>query len=197
MTQTTKTQLILSIFSCCLLPLLQGCVAAAAGGAATGAVVATDRRSTGTIVDDQTIEFKAMHEIRQNKPLWKASHINIISYNNVLLMVGQTPTEEYKHQAEEAVSGIPKVRRVHNELTIEEPASLGTRSNDSWITTQIKTKLVGHKEIRANRIKVVTENGVVYLMGLTTPEEEMIATDIAREIKGVDKVVQIFENAEN
>lgn len=196
MTRTTKSNIILSILSCCLLPLLQGCVVAAAGGAATGAVVATDRRTAGTIVDDQAIEFKAMHEIRQNKTLWKESHINIISYNNVLLMVGQTPSEEYKRQAEEAVSSIPKVRRIHNELIIAEPASLSTRSQDSWITTQIKTKLVGHKEIRANRIKVVTENGVVYLMGLTTPEEEMTATDIAREIKGVDTVVQIFENAE-
>ncbi len=196
MTPTTRTHIFLTTLSCCLLPLLQGCVAAAAGGAATSAVVATDRRTAGTMVDDQTIEFKAMHEIRQNKPLWKESHINIISYNNVLLIVGQTPTEEYKRQAEEAINGIPKIRRVHNELTIEEPASLGTRSQDSWITTQIKTKLVGHKEIRAGRIKVVTENGVVYLMGLTTPEEEMVATDIAREIKGVEKVVQIFENAE-
>lgn len=125
--------------------------------------------------------------------LWKQSHINAMCFNNVLLLVGQVPTEELKREAFEAVSDIPKVRHVHNELTIGEPTSFATRSKDSWITTQIKTKLIGNKQIRANRVKVITEDSVVYLMGLTTAEEEMISTDIARAISGVDKVVQIFE----
>ena len=187
------SKLFLGSFCLLSLPLLQGCLAAAAGGAATGASIATDRRTTGTIVDDQSIELKATYNLSQHKDLWKASHINVISYNNVLLLVGQTPSEHYKQEAEEAVSNIPKIRQVHNELTIAEPASLGTRSNDSWITTQIKTKLIGHKDINAGRIKVITEEGVVYLMGITTPEEEMIATNIARETSGVERVVQIFE----
>jgi len=185
------------IFLCCFLlslPLLQGCIAAAAGGGATGASIAADRRTTGTIVDDQTIELKATYALTQHKDLWKASHINVICYNNVLLLVGQTPLEAYKQEAEEAVSEIPKIRQVHNELRIAEPASLGTRSQDSWITTQIKTKLIGNKDINAGRIKVITEEGVVYLMGITTPEEEMIATNIARETSGVERVVQIFES---
>ncbi|MBP9764601.1 MAG: divisome-associated lipoprotein YraP [Gammaproteobacteria bacterium] len=174
-------------------PLLQGCIAAAAGGAATGTVMVTDRRTAGTVMDDKTAEFKAIHAISLNKPLWKQSHISPISYNNVLLLVGQTPTEEFKREAEEAVSNIPKIRRIHNELTVAEPISLATRSHDSWVTTQIKAKLVGNKEISATRVKVVTEDNIVYLMGLVTPQEAEIATEIARAINGVEKVVQIFE----
>jgi len=176
-----------------MIPLLQGCLFAAAGGAATGATVATDRRTTGTIVDDQTIELKAMHAIGKNHTLWEESHISVVSYNNVVLLVGQTPSETLKREAEEAVSSIPKVRQVHNELSIGSPASLGTRSKDSWITTQIKTKIIGNRELKSARIKVITEEGVVYLMGITTPEEEQISTEIAQGVSGVEKVVQIFE----
>jgi len=176
-----------------LVPQLQGCVAAAAGAATGGAVVARDRRTAGTILDDQSIEIKANYAIARHKELWKKSHISILSFNNVLLLVGQTPTEEYRKEIEAAVSEIPKVRRVHNEIQVEPPVSLATRSLDSWITTQIKTKLIGSKTVSAARIKVITEDKVVYLMGLTTPEEELTATEIARAIPQVDKVVQIFE----
>ncbi len=188
-----KSRFNLCVFAL-VFPLLQGCIAAAAGGAATGTAVVLDRRTAGTIVDDQSITLKALTALANNKALWKESHINLVAYNNVLVLVGQTPTEEFRKQAEEVVSDIPKVRRVHNELTISEPTSLATRSKDTWITTQIKTRLFGHKEISASRVKVMTEDGVVYLMGLTTPEEEMTATEIARAISGVEKVVQIFEN---
>ncbi len=187
-------RVILSLIFCFLFPWLQGCVVATAGTGAVGTTaLATDRRTAGTIVDDQATQVKAIHAISRNPALWKQSHINVMCYNNVLLLVGQTPTEEFKREAFDAVSEIPKIRRVHNELTIEQPISFSVRSKDSWITTQIKTKLIGNKQISANRIKVITEDGIVYLMGLTTPEEEMIATDIARAIPGVDKVVQIFE----
>jgi osmotically-inducible protein OsmY len=189
-----QNRIFLRVLSLALIaPLLQGCIAAAAGGAATSAVMVTDRRTAGTIMDDKTAEFKAMHALSLNKSLWKESHITSISYNNVLLMVGQTPTEEFKREALEAVSKIPKIRRVHNELTVAEPTSLGTRSHDSWVTTQIKTKLLAHKEISTTRIKVVTEDSIVYLMGLVTHQEAEIATEIARAISGVDKVIQIFE----
>lgn len=191
----SQNQIILRLLSLGLITIiLQGCVAAAAGGAATGAAMVTDRRTAGTILDDKSIEIKATHNLSQNKALFKQSHISVTSYDNVLLLVGQTPTEEFKREAFEAVSAIPKVRRVHNELTIAEPTSLATRSRDSWITTQIKAKLVGSKEISATRIKVVTEDSVVYLMGLVTREEEEVATEIARAIDGVDKVIQIFEH---
>lgn len=185
-----RTSLLITAILC-----LNGCIAAASTAAATGTAMAIDRRTTGTIVDDQTIQIKAMHAIAKNKELWKKSHINVVSYNNVLLLVGQVPNEDLKRQAEEAVSSIPKVRRVHNELEVMKPSSFGTRSKDSWITTQIKTRMIGSKDIGATRSKVITENKVVYLMGLTTPEEEVAVTDIARTTNGVEKIVQIFEES--
>jgi len=189
-----KSQLIHFICLILFVPLLQGCVAVVAGGAvATGAAVAVDRRTAGTIVDDKAIEIKVNHALSRDETLWKVSHFNVLCYNNILLLAGQTPTEADKRQAEELISDIPKIRRVHNELTIEKPVSLRVRSKDSWITTQIKAKLVGNKIVKATRIKVLTENGVVYLMGMTTLEEEDAATDIARNIPGVEKVIQIFE----
>lgn len=186
---------LLSYFLCLasLISLLQGCVVVAAGGAATGAAVALDRRTTGTIVDDKAIEIKVNHALSQNQGLWKTSHFNVLSYNNVVLLAGQTTSEADRRLAEELISEIPKIRRVHNELTIEKPVSLQTRTKDSWITTQIKAKLVGSKIAKASRIKVITENGVVYLMGMTTLEEEDAATHIAQNIPGVEKVIQIFE----
>lgn len=193
-TTLLKSLSLLSLGS--ILLMQQGCIAAAAGGAATGAVMAGDRRTTGTMLDDKTLELKAIHEIGLNKTLWTNSHITVISYNNILLLVGQTSTEALKQQAFDAVSALSKVRRVHNEISVGPMASLATRSHDSWITAQIKSRLLGTKNISANRIKVVTEEGVVYLMGLVTPEEENTATEIARAISGVDKVVQIFERSE-
>jgi osmotically-inducible protein OsmY len=184
--------IILLLSSLLSLPLLQGC-ATAASGAASGVALATDRRDSDTIIDDQYIEVKATHAITNHQALWKQSHINVYSYNNVLLLVGQTPSENLKREAEQEVKNIPKVRQIHNELTIGPPASLSTRSKDSWITAQIKGKLVGSKDISAAHIKVITEGGIVYLMGITTHAEEVAATEIARAISGVDKVVQIFE----
>jgi osmotically-inducible protein OsmY len=191
MTQT-KTLVQLLLLSSAVV-LLQGCVIAAAGGAATGATMATDRRTAGTVMDDKTAEFKAIHAFSLNKPLWRQSHIVPVSYNNILLLVGQTPTEEFKREALEEVSSIPKIRRIVNELEIAPATPLSRRSRDTWITTQIKAKLVGNKEISATRIKVITEDGVVYLMGLVTRAESEIATEIAQAIDGVDKVIQIFE----
>lgn len=184
--------LTLSIYLVSLLQL-QGCAAAAVSGAATGVAFAQDRRTTGTILEDQAIELKAVHAFTQNKPLWKESHLSVTSYNNVILLSGQTPNETLRNQAEAAVLSIPKVRKVYNEVEISQPVSLSERSKDSWITTQIKTKMFGKKGLNPTRVKVKTEHGVVYLMGLTTREEELMATEIARTVPGVAKVVQIFE----
>lgn len=172
---------------------LQGCAVAAVSGAATGVTMAQDRRTTGTILDDKGIELKAIHAFTENKPLWKASHLSAISYNNSVLLVGQTPTEAYRNEAEAAILNIPKVRKVYNELEIGAPISFSERSKDSWITTQIKAKMCGKKGLNPTRVKVTTEHGIVYLMGLTTMEEELLATEIARTVSGVEKVVQIFE----
>lgn len=180
-----------------LLPCLQlqGCaVAAVSGAAATGVAMVADRRTAGTIIDDQAIELKALHSLTRNPDLWKKSHISVVSYNNDVLVVGQTPSQEMKQQAEEAIKTIPRVRRIYNELSLSEPVSLKTRSKDSWITTQVKAKMVGTREINPARVKVVTEDGVVYLLGITNPTEQSSATESARSISGVNKVVQIFDS---
>jgi osmotically-inducible protein OsmY len=172
---------------------LMGCAAAVVPVAATGMAVANDRRTTGTIIDDKSIEVKAMHALSHTPEIWRQCHITAISYNNIVVLVGQTPTEALKQQAENVVSEIPKIQRIHNELSIEPPNTLAQRSRDSWITAQIKGKMLGSKTVKASRIKVVTENNVVFLMGLVTPAEEKAATDIARDIPDVEKIIQIFE----
>lgn len=172
---------------------LQGCAAAAVSGAATGVAMVTDRRTAGTIVDDKAIELKALHALSRDATLWKKSHFNVVCYNNDVLLLGQTPSHEFKHQAEAALRDIPKIRRIYNEINVKEPISLGSRSQDTWITAQIKAKMVGSREINPTRVKVVTEDGVVYLLGITKQQEQVSATDVARSVSGVDKVVQIFE----
>lgn len=174
---------------------LQGCAAAAVSGAATGVAMVTDRRTAGTIVDDKAIELKALHALSRDATLWKKSHFNVICYNNDVLLLGQTPSHEFKQQAEGALRDIPKIRRIYNEISVKEPISLGSRSQDTWITTQVKAKMIGTREINPTRVKVATEDGVVYLLGITKQQEQITATDVARGVSGVNKVVQIFEPA--
>lgn len=172
---------------------LNGCAVAAVSGAATGIAMANDRRSTGVIVEDQANELKALKVCLENREMWKKSHISAISYNHTLLLVGQTPDERFKAEVEDEIRKIAKVQKVHNELAIKDPVPVSIRSEDAWITTQIKTKMFGKRDLNPARIKVVTEDGIVYLMGLTTEDEEIKATEIARSTPGVEKVVQIFD----
>jgi len=173
--------------------LLQGCAGAIIAGGATGAAVASDRRTVGEVVDDQSIEFKAMRAIFSDSELSDKARISVTSFNGVVLLTGQAPTEELRARAADKVKGITKVKRVHNEITIGQPIAFQTASRDSWITTKVKTMLLGAKEISANDIKVVTDSSVVYLMGVVTRKEADIASDIASRTDGVERVVRIFE----
>lgn len=176
--------------------LLYGCAAAVVGGTATGATAVHDRRTVGTFIDDEGIELKARMAIFDDKELNSQIHINIISINGVVLLVGQAPTEAARQKAAELVSPIPKVRLVHNEMTIAAPNSMMTRSSDSLITAKVKTKLFTIKEhdnFDPTRVKVVTENGIVYLMGILTHSEADNVTDAARQVSGVQKIVKLFE----
>lgn len=141
---------------------LQGCAAAAVSGAATGIAMVHDRRTAGTFIDDQATEVKAFHVLNQNKSIRKSSHITPICYNNVLLLVGQVPSEDIKREAEDLVSDFPKIRKIHNELTVNDNAPLARRSQDTWITTQIKSRMLKSKKIDPGRVKVVTEDGTVF-----------------------------------
>jgi osmotically-inducible protein OsmY len=177
--------------------LVYGCAPVVIGGAAaTGGAVAYSRRSAGTFVDDESIELKARLAILEDEQLNSQIHINIISYNGVVLMVGQAPTEQLRAEAEAKVKSIPKVRLIHNEMTIAAPSSLMARSSDSIITAKVKVKILGITGENDNdglRTKVVTENGVVYLMGLLTRQEADAVTGVARQVGGVQKVVKLFE----
>jgi osmotically-inducible protein OsmY len=176
--------------------LLYGCAAAVVGGAATGATAVHDRRTVGTFIDDEGIELKARMAIFDDKELNSQIHINIISINGVVLLVGQAPTEADRQKAAELVSTVPKVRLIHNEMTVAAPNSYMTRSSDSLITAKVKTKLFtvkGHDNFDPTRVKVVTENGIVYLMGILTHSEADAVTDAARQVGGVQKIVKLFE----
>jgi osmotically-inducible protein OsmY len=176
--------------------LLSACAPVVVGGAAVGANAVHDRRTVGTYIDDEGIELKARLAIIDNKDLNSQIHINIISINGVVLLVGQAPSEELRMQAETITRGIPKVRLVHNEMTIAAPNSYMVRSSDSMITAKVKTGLFGIKGLEGfdpTRVKVVTENGVVYLMGILSQAEANAVTDRARQVGGVQKVVKLFE----
>lgn len=172
---------------------LSGCAAIAAGGAATGAAVAYDRRTTGTVIEDQAIEMKAMRALRSDSEIDDKTHINVTSYNKVVLMTGEAPTEELRSRAVDLVSDVPEVSKVYNEVALVSPSSYTSRSSDTFITTKVKTKLFAETKLDATRIKVVTERGIVYLMGLVNAEEADMAAEIARHVNGVQKVVKLFQ----
>ena len=180
------------------LTLLPGCAAVVGTGAMSaagvaGVATATDRRSAGTVVDDEVIELKALAALRRNDDIAPNSHVNATSYNGILLLTGETLNEDTRRRITELVGEIDKVRCVHNELAIAAPSSMLSRSSDSVITAKIKTALGRHSFEIAARTKVVTENGVVYLMGLLRRGEANVATSIARKIGGVQRVVKLFE----
>lgn len=179
-----------------LTSLLGGCAAVVVTGAATGANAAHDRRTLGAYVDDEGIELKTRLAITEDKEVYSQVHVNIISINGVVLLVGQAPTEALRMKIEDITRGIEKVRVVHNEMTIAAPNSYMTRSSDSLITAKVKGSLFGikgHDGFDPTRVKVVTENGVVYLMGiLFRSEADAVATKASR-VSGVQKVVKLFE----
>lgn len=156
-----------------------------------------DNRGTRTIgskIDDSLIETKAAVNIAKAHPdLDSASHIVVASYNGVVLIAGQTPREELKQIAEQAASSVQRVKRVHNELQVLKPSSALARSNDSWLTTKIKAQMLADESVPGSRIKVITENGIVYLLGLVTRQEGNRATSLVQGVSGVQRIVKLFE----
>ena len=171
---------------------LQGCVGVVAAGGA-GAAVAVDRRSAGTIVDDTAIELKTGSAIFADDDLGKKAHINITSYDYIVLLTGETPTAAMRDHAVDIARHVDNVRKVYNEIVIAPPTSMQSRGTDTWITAQIKAKLLGIKEVSAATIKVITENRTVYLMGIVNHAEANAATEAARFVDGVARVIALFE----
>jgi len=171
---------------------LSGCVALLVGGAVVGgSLVATDRRSSGTQLDDQSIELKSSSRVRE--VLGDRGHVNVTSYNRMVLLSGEVPTEENKVAVEQAIAKVDNVRSVFNELAVQTASSLSNRSNDTLVTSKVKATLVDAGDISANAFKVVTERGNVYLMGRVTEREAERASDLTRSISGVQKVVRVLE----
>lgn len=172
--------------------LLGACAPLVLGGAFVGGVmVASDRRTSGAQLEDQSIELKAAQRVREQGLL--SAHVNATSFNRQLLLTGEVATEADRTTVERAVATIDNVRTVVNELAIGAPSSVAERSSDTVVTTKIKASFVEAKDVFTNSVKVVTERGVVYLMGLVTEREANRATEIARGVEGVRKVVRVFE----
>ena len=151
-------------------------------------------RTIGSTIDDSLIETKAAVNIAKAHPdLDQASHIVIAIYNGVVLLAGQTPRAELKQLAEQAASSVQRVKRVHNEVQVLKPSSGLARSNDSWLTTKIKAQMLADASVPGSRIKVITENGIVYLLGLVTRQEGNRATSVVQGVSGVQRIVKLFE----
>jgi osmotically-inducible protein OsmY len=171
---------------------LSACAPLLIGGAIWGGtMVVTDRRTSGTQLDDQSIELKSIRRI--SDVIGDRGHVNVTSYSRLLLLTGEVPTEADKAAVEQAVARIDNVRSIVNELTLTSPSSLSGRSNDTLLTSKVKASMVDAKDIQANAFKVVTERSVVYLMGRVSERESDRAADVARGVSGVQKVVKVFE----
>lgn len=177
--------------------LLQACAAAVVAGGASAVTSASDRRTLGSQIDDNSIVVKAERALEANVALNERAHINVNSYNGVLLLTGQSPDQQWIELAEQLVKPIQGVREVQNQIRIGNPISFTTRSRDSWITTRVKSLLIADKQISALNIKVVTESGEVFLMGLVNSHEAEKAVEIARHVNGVSRVIKAFETNYN
>ena len=171
---------------------LSACAPLLLGGAAVGgALMYTDRRTSGTQVEDEAIELKAINRLKER--LGDRGHINVTSYNRLVLISGEASSEADRATAEQVLRGIENVNSVVNELAVSGSSSMTARSNDAILTSKVKATFLDTKDVQANAIKVVTERGTVYLMGRVTEREATRAADVARSVSGVQKVVRVFE----
>ena len=184
-------RLLLAACAMALVPVLNGCVAAAVGAAAGGGyLVGEDRRPAAVMTDDEGIELRASNRLSEKFP---NAHVNATSYNKLVLLSGEVPNDAAKSEAERIVRGIDGVRGTYNELTIGQPTPLSARANDSYITSKVKTRFLDGRRFNPVHVKVVTEAGTVYLMGLVKRQEADDATELARTTTGVQRVVRLFE----
>jgi osmotically-inducible protein OsmY len=172
------------------IPILQGCFPLAVGGMGAAALMATDRRTTGIYIEDESIEWKAGGKLRDAFP---GSHVNATSFNRRVLLTGEVANEEMKKQVEDAVRSVTNVKEITNEVQIAGASSLASRGNDALVTSNVKARMLRGKDFTPTHVKVLTEQGVVYLMGLVTPAEGDAAAEIARSTSGVNRVVKVFE----
>lgn len=173
--------------------LLTGCETLIIAGAASGAMAAQDRRDLKTQIEDEKTELKTLSSLFDNDEVWSGTNINVISYNNVILVVGQAPTATLKQKATSEIKAITKDKKVYNQIKIAAPVSFMARRNDEYLTTKVKSSMLFTSDFPSSKIKVVTENAEVFLLGLVTETESDKAVEIARNVSGVKKVVKVFE----
>ncbi|MBI5658309.1 MAG: BON domain-containing protein [Nitrosomonadales bacterium] len=170
---------------------LQGCFPVVATGVGTGALMAGDRRTTGAFIEDESIENKAVSQISAKYK--NATHINVTSFNRHVLITGEVPSEETRSEVGKIAAGVQNVKAINNELVISGTTGITSRSSDSIITADVKLRFLNNKAFQADHIKVITENGTVFLMGLVYRKEAEAATEIASTTGGVLRVVKVFE----
>lgn len=188
---STQKIVTLLVLSACVGGGLGACAPILMGGAMMGSLMATDRRTAGTQVEDEGIELRAGSRIRDN--LGERVHVNVTSYNRQVLLTGEVPSAQDKQLVEQVVSKVENVRAIVNEIAILGNATLTQRASDALVTGQVKAAMVDAKDLFANAFKVVTDRGTTYLMGRVTQREANRATDIARSTNGVQKVVRVLE----
>lgn len=171
---------------------LSGCAAALVGATAVGIYSATDTRTVGTQIDDQTVEVRVIAAL-QSEERFENSRIKVVSYNRRVLLMGQTPNEALKRLAQQIARDTKGVDQVHNEIRVTDVIGMATISKDTWITGKIKTKLLADDEVSGAKIKVVTENGEVFLMGLVEKAQAERAIELARNTNDVKRVIDAFE----
>ncbi len=189
--KTLRTTLVRAALALATLSAAQGCIPVIVGGTGMAVAMVSDRRSSGTYVEDEGIEWKANKWISDR--LGDKVHLNATSFNRKLLLTGEAFNEASRDEAGRVAASVENVREVVNELRVAPTSTFSARSNDSYISSKVKARFVDQKEFRIQHVKVVTEAGTVYLLGLVSQREGNAATEIARTTSGVQKVVRVFE----
>ena len=185
------TSLVAGALAIATLGSMQGCIALLGGAAVAGGLSLNDRRTGGTQIEDQAVELKSGGRLRE--AIGDKGHVNVTSYNRIVLLSGEVPTDADKAGAEKAVHDIEGVSNVVNELEVGPNSTISTRSSDTVITTRVKSALIDAKDVQASAVKVITDRGIVYLMGRVTEREATRASEVARAQPSVLKVVRVFE----
>lgn len=186
-----RRRFIAGLVAVATVPALQGCFPVVAGGAVGAAAMFADRRTSGAYVEDEGIEWRTRNRLRER--FGNSVNISVTSYNRNVLLTGQVPDEATRSEAGRIAAGVDNVQGIINELEVAGLSSLTSRSNDALITSRVKARFVDDQSFAANHVKVVTEAGTVYLMGIVTRREADAATEVARTTSGVQKVVRVFE----
>lgn len=186
-----RRRLLLGLVAAAALPLLQGCFPVVATGVGAGAAMVSDRRTSGTYVEDESIEWKASGRISEH--FGSNTHVNVTSYNRNVLLTGEVPNDNVRAELDRLVGGVANVRGIVNETVVGPTSSLTARGNDTLITSNVKARLVDSQRVSAHTVKVVTEANIVYLLGIVTRAEADAAAEVARTSQGVRKVVRVFE----